>query len=90
MEQQAFIYQTNGEIIPVLPKNKSFFTLLELQQIVGGYIQCVYLNDGRTIVMNEEGKINNLKFNEQATKLYSNPNDFIVGDVLITPNQFMN
>ena len=62
-ENQAFIYQANGEIIPIMPKNNKIFTLKELQNIVKGYIEIVYLEDNRLMVVNEEGKLNNFKYN---------------------------
>lgn len=39
----ARIIKTNGEIIPVEPKNGTDFQLEEMQEIVGGYIQLFYL-----------------------------------------------
>ena len=86
-QKQAFIYQANGEIIPVTPKNNVSFTLKEMQDIVGGYIEIVYLKDGRIMVLNEEGKLNDLNPNSEATKLYTH--DYIVGDVLVTPKNFV-
>ena len=86
-DQQAFIYQANGEIIPIMPKNNSLFTLQELQDIVKGYIEVVYLKDGRLMIINEEGKLNDLAPNPQATKLYNI--DYIVGDVLVTPKKYI-
>ena len=86
-QKQAFIYQANGEIIPITPKNNVSFTLKEMQDIVGGYIEIVYLKDGRIMVVNEEGKFNDLNPNQEATKLYMN--DYIVGDVLVTPKNFV-
>jgi hypothetical protein len=85
--EQAFIYKTDGEIIPVLPKNKKAFTLTELQKIVGGYIELIYLNDGRVMVINEEGKIDGLEYNLTATLAYGN--DVIVGNVLVSPYKFI-
>ena len=85
--EQAFIYKTDGEIIPILPKNKKVFSLKELQDIVGGYIEIVYLNDGRIMVVNEEGKINGLDYNLQGTLAYRK--DVIVGNVLVTPYKFI-
>lgn len=35
------------------------------------------------IILDEEGKIHNKDINQLATKLYGNPYDFIVGDVLV-------
>lgn len=86
-QKQAFIYQANGEIIPVMPKDGKFFTLKELQDIVKGYIEIVNLQDGRLMIVNEEGKLDGLNPNPEATKLYSY--DYIVGDVLVTPKEYI-
>ena len=88
----ARIIKTNGEIIPVEPKNGTDFQLEEMQEIVGGYIQLFYLmNDvGEVIVMNEDGKIEGLPTNPKATELAESllyDGDFIVGDVLVCTNK---
>ena len=59
----ATLIKSNGEEINVLPKNKTDFQLTELQTFVGGLIEIVKTNDGRTMVINEEGKINDLPIN---------------------------
>jgi len=80
----ATLIKSNGEEINVLPKNKTDFTLEELQKYVGGLIEIVRTKDNKTMVINEEGKINNLPINQKATAIYPyNGYDFIVGDVLI-------
>lgn len=72
----------------VAPKNGTDFQLDELQEFVGGYIEIVTARDGRLIVLNEEGKLNGLPVNVVATILYGNPDDAIVGDVLVcSPTQ---
>jgi hypothetical protein len=87
--KQAFIYTVSGEILPILPMNGVEFGLKEMQEIVGGYLQIVHLKDGRLMVINEEGKMDHLDYNEQATHLYNNQYDFIVGDVIVTPACFI-
>lgn len=78
----ATIYKTNGGIIEIQPKNKKDFKLKEMQDIVGGYIEIVYLEDGRLMVVNEEGKVDGLDVNWNATALVGGY-DIIVGDVLV-------
>jgi hypothetical protein len=93
MSNQAFLYKSCGEIVPVLPVNGTSFTLKELSSFVNGYVQVITLSDGRLMVLNEEGKINGLKENDTATKLAKAVlfnDDFIVGDVLVTPFSFVN
>jgi hypothetical protein len=57
-------------------------TLEQLQDIVGGYIQAVYLGYGRYLVVNEEGKLMGLPVNLAATALVSGV-DVIVGHAVI-------
>ncbi|MDR1182676.1 MAG: DUF3846 domain-containing protein, partial [Bacteroidales bacterium] len=59
----AKIYRTDGETKAVTPENRKHFSLKELQHIVGGYIENIYLNDGTIMVLNEEGKLENLPLN---------------------------
>jgi len=80
----AILIKSNGEETNVLPKNKTDFKLDELQNYVGGIIEIVRTKDNKMMVMNEEGKINELPINKKATNLYVHSDfDFIVGDVLI-------
>ena len=80
----ATLIKTNGEETNVTPQNKTDFKLDELQNYVGGIIEIVRTKDNKMMVINEEGKINELPMNEKATDLYIHSDfDFIVGDVLI-------
>jgi hypothetical protein len=89
MQTQAFIYTIGGEIIPILPNNNKYFELSELQSIVEGYIEIVYLKDGRLMIVNEEGKFG-FTCNQEATKLFDSDNgDYISGNVLVTPRNFI-
>ena len=80
------IYKTNGEVIEASPKNGKNYTYEELREIVGGFIQIIFLKD-KFMIINEEGKLNNLPYNDNATVLYRanfrNTIDFIVGDALL-------
>lgn len=92
MKQQAFIYKTTGEIIPVYPKNGTDFSLNELQSFVNGSIELVTLKDGMYMIVNEEGKLFNLEENVQATSLFRLSyitDDFICGDALVTPISYV-
>ena len=87
----AKLMKASGDVIDVQPKNAGEpFTLEELKGFVGGWIECVYLPNGKqVIVVNEEGKLMNLPYNAIATEtmaLAFQPNrinDFIVGDALL-------
>ena len=83
----AELYRASGEIETVTPKKgeRCAFTLPELQALVGGYIEMVYLTNRKILVCNEDGKLTGLPYNPNAT-VYVRSNglaDIIVGDVLI-------
>lgn len=83
---KAKIYKADGSIIDVKPNNGTDFSLEELQEIVGGYIEVVGLMDNEIMVINEEGKLIDLPFNETATQMYQEVDgfyDYIAGDVLV-------
>lgn len=87
MATKAKILYTNGDIKDVQPKNGTDFSLEELQEIVGGWIQIVNLNDRQILVINEEGKLDGLPGNELATQVYCIAKqpyvDTIVGNALL-------
>ena len=66
----------------VEPENGTDFTLDELQEFVGGYIEIVHLHDGKIMVVNEEGRLLNLPPNWMATDLHGLP-ELIVGNALV-------
>lgn len=88
----SFVVTASGEKRFVQPKNKKF-SLEELQEIVEGYIEIISLpNLKKKIVLNEEGKINNLAVNHYATYLFRdsyNVNDYIAGTVLICDSSLL-
>ena len=68
------------------PKNGSTFELEELQEIVGGYIEIIRLNDGRVIIVNEEGLNLNLPVNIEATNILRRDHSttqYIVGTAIV-------
>lgn len=86
MNIMARLYKTNREVIEVSPKNNRDFTLKELQNFVEGDIEIINLTTKKILIVNEEGKINKLPFNELATELwkkYYGRTDYIVGNALL-------
>lgn len=77
----AYILHISGKRSPI-----SSLTLDSLQAGVDGYIERITLSDGSSMYINEEGKLNGLPINEEATRL-ARPvlmaDDYIVGDVVI-------
>lgn len=70
-----------------LPKEIEFDNTLEkLQSLVGGYIECVYLQNNNEVVLvcNDEGKINNMPLNRDIGY------DIIAGPFLILGDDYEN
>ena len=86
----AEIIKTDGTRQEVRPANGAHFTLEEMQTIVEGYVEQVWLDENTTMFLNEEGKLEGLPFNIEATKVFLShhpgTNDFIVGNVLVCNN----
>lgn len=80
----AILLKTDGTKQEVFPANKKDFTLKELQDYVGGYIERVRplipSENGEYIIANEEGLLLGMKFNSQASAKTGIP---LVGDVLV-------
>lgn len=87
MQHYAAVRTPNGEFIYKEPKNGTDFSLEELQEFVGGYIEIIPLVDDLIMVVNEEGKLLGLPFNKAATEIFwdatKNTLDYIVGNALI-------
>ena len=89
----ALYLRARGDILDLRPDAGAgaAFTLAELQQLVGGYIEVVRAPTGPAItepvwmVLNEDGKRLRLPINELATAiLYEGALvDYVVGDVLL-------
>ena len=76
------IYKTDDTTQETAPADGRAYTLAELQAIVGGLIELVYMpgDNARVMVVNEEGVLRDLPANWTATGLAGRP---IVGDVLV-------
>ena len=55
-------------------------SLKKMQEIVGGYIEVVYLWEGDQMIVNEEGLLQKLDINREASQIAQK---LIVGDVII-------
>lgn len=79
----------NGDVQFITFK-KNFISLEELQNSVKGLFEIVYLPENMILVVNEEGKLNNLPFNKIATALIQPIlQDIIVGDVLLINGKYL-
>lgn len=88
----ATLIKTTGARKDVTPADgRESFKLIELQSIVGGYIEAVRLSGDLIMWVNEEGKLKGLPVNPEATRMAAfcasicgRPwTDPIVGDVVI-------
>lgn len=65
----AKLIATNGTVKEVKPANGKSFFLHEMQALVGGLIEPVYLEDGKIMVVNEEGLLIGLDLNAKASAM---------------------
>jgi hypothetical protein len=83
----ATLITTDGTASTVTPLNGTDFSLEELKSFVHGYIELVYLNDGKLMVINENGKYEgeyNLIATDVAHRHHAiESSDYIAGDALI-------
>lgn len=82
----AQLIKADGETRLVAPKNGRYFELDELQELVDGFIENVYLSDGSIMVINEDGKALGFPINKKATDMADDvilPWDVIVGDAVV-------
>lgn len=86
----AILIRTDGHSSRVAPANGRSFTLAELHEFVGGYIEIVRVppvDGGGLMVINEDGKRLDLPINYLATTGYhlggGALDDYIVGNALI-------
>ena len=86
----ATLLYVNGTQTTVTPASPPAFSLEELQAMVGGWLEVVYLPDGNLLVIDEEGKLKNYPRNEQATRLAASRlfrGDYIAGNAVIVTLQ---
>lgn len=79
------VINTDGLHKNVEPSNGEDFSLDELRGFVEGHIEIVRLSKSQVMVVNEEGKVNDLPENQYATMLVNiaGIRDVIVGNVLV-------
>ena len=85
-DKWAHVYYPNGDFQETQPNNGSTFELEELQEVVGGYIEIVRLNDGRVIIVNEDGLSLNLPVNIETTNILRRDHSttqYIVGNAIV-------
>lgn len=84
--KSAKIIYTDKEAEDYTPKNGKTFEFDELKGIVGGYFEIVWLNDGRMIIVDEDGKSKDKAVNIPATNILRRDHyttDYIVGTAIV-------
>lgn len=84
--KSAKIIYTDKEAEDYTPKNGKTFALTEMQEIVGGYVEPIRLNDGRMIIVDEDGKSKDRAVNIPATNILRRDHyttDYIVGTAIV-------
>lgn len=84
--KSAKIIYTDKEAEDYTPKNGKTFEFDELKGIVGGYFEIVWLNDGRMIIVDEDGKSKGKAVNIPATNILRRDHyttDYIVGTAIV-------
>lgn len=83
---KAFIFKADQTIVDYPPANGDLYTLQELQDAVGGYIEILRTDWDSLVVVNEDGHRLELAHNVEASRLCGR---LIVGDVLICPKEWI-
>ena len=83
---------TDQDQFKIIDDEKNTPTLKEAQDFVGGNVECIGWPNGDLLIVNEEGKLNNLPLNPEATTLWRTTftkdkyafgyDDFVVGPAI--------
>ena len=80
-----YLITPRGEIQEAAPKRGAAFTVTELQDMVGGYIEVIDVNGG-VVVYDSDGAQKEKLYNEKATKLILDSNQewdgFVAGNAV--------
>jgi len=86
----AVIIRATGEYEDIEGKGENnTLTYSQMVEAVGGYIETVPTNDGKVMILDEEGKLKSKPLNIKATKMVEGvimADDVIVGDVIVCEN----
>jgi hypothetical protein len=86
----GILVKTSGEITEVTPHNEKYFSLKEVQEYVGGYVELFRVGN-KQYLFNEEGTLLDLPYNQVATEFFAKDCKQevvgLVGNVLILDNE---
>jgi hypothetical protein len=82
----TILLRTDGSAERIKPSGE-YWSLEEMQTLVGGYVEVVRTHTGHWLIIDEEGKLKNKQPNVIATMLYQwGGRDCIAGDALLVDN----
>ena len=86
----GLLIRTNGNTELLSFKNVN--VLEKLQELVGGYIECLELGNGKMLVVDEDGKFKYKEYNDVASNIYvlmTRTSDYIVGDAILCESSLL-
>jgi len=86
----ATVFEVNGTRREVYPATPPSFMLEEMQALVGGFIEMVPMAGDKMLIINEEGKLQGLLCNLEATLQVLDrllPGDYIAGAAVLVSRQ---
>lgn len=83
---KALLIKADGTITETTPKNGKNFVWQDAKEKIGGYVQYVYTDSERTMIVDEDGLPKQLPINETASVI---AHQTIVGDVILCDNSLI-
>ena len=85
------LVKNTGVTIPIAPHNGKYYTLVELQAYVGGYIETVHFYNGKILIIDEDGKLKGKLPNHIATGWLVTEGymDYVAGDALLIDGEHL-
>lgn len=92
--KKSYLISVDGSMTEITPINGKEFELEEAQRHVEGYIQVVQLNQDQIMIVNENGKIEELRYNFIATGIAEMfhalwTGDYICGNAIVCPSSML-
>ena len=90
MEAKGLLITSGGDQRDII-FNGELASLIELQEYVGGYIEIIRLTGDKILIVNEEGKIQGLPINKNASYIVGEHliKEDIVGDAILIESKYI-
>ncbi len=92
----GILINSNGDFEVVKPNDEGIFTQDHLNHLISGTLLPVFLENGKVMFYNEDGKVYGLPYNEEATKIFRSQrgykldtNEFMVGNIILIHEKTM-